>query len=220
MRLYASSPLRRTLQISADVGVVAWVLVWVVIGRWVHALVMTLATPADPLRSAGTSWSDRMTDIAGQVVRIPLVGEDLDGPFTGAAGAGGDLVRAGDALEGAVRTVAWVVALLSAGTPILLVVLVWALARWVWVRRAASLGAELDDPESQQLLALRALVRQHPRRLQQLYPDPVAAYRSGDPQVWRALADLELAEHGLRSRPPRRVPPPPPAPPPSPPSTP
>ncbi|WP_131104783.1 hypothetical protein [Ornithinimicrobium sufpigmenti] len=205
MRLYATSPLRRTLQITADLGVLAWVLVWVAIGRWVHALVMTLAAPADPLRSAGTSVSDRMTDIAGQVVRIPLVGEELDGPFTGAAGAGGDLVRAGDALEGAVRTVAWLVALLSAGTPILLVVAVWALLRWIWVRRAASLGAEVDDPESQQLLALRALVRQHPRRLQQLYPDPVAAYRSGDPQVWRALADLELAEHGLRSRSPRQA---------------
>lgn len=204
MRLYATSPLRRSLQILADVLVLAWVLGWVLVGYWVHGLVMTLAAPADPLRSAGTSFTDRMTDIAGQVVRIPLVGEELDGPFTGAAGVGGDLVQAGDALEGSVRTVAWVVSLLSAGTPILLVVLVWALARWLWVRRAASLGAELDDPESQQLLALRALVRQHPRRLQQLYPDPVAAYRSDDPEVWRALADLELAEVGLRSRRPHR----------------
>lgn len=102
------------------------------------------------------------------------------------------------------RTVAWVVSLLSAGTPILLVLLVWGLARWLWVRRASSLGAELDDPRSQQLLALRALVRQHPRRLQQLYPDPVAAYTSGDPEVWRALADLELAEVGLRSTSARR----------------
>lgn len=203
MRLYASSPLRRSRQIIADVFVLGWVVGWVIIGRWVHALVMTLAAPADPLRSAGTSMSERMTDIAGQVVRIPLVGEELDGPFTGAAGVGGDLVQAGDALEGSVRTVAWVVSLLSAGTPILLVVLLWGLARWLWVRRAASLGAELDDPESQQLLALRALVRQHPRRLQKLYPDPVGAYRSGDPEVWRALADLELAEVGLRSRPPR-----------------
>lgn len=203
MRLYATSPLRRSLQIGSDALVLLWVLGWVLIGRWVHGLVMTLAAPAEPLRSAGTSLSDRMNDIAGQVVRIPLVGEELDAPFTGAAGVGSDLVRAGDALDSSVRTVAWVVSLLSAGTPILLVLLAWGLARWVWVRRAASLGAELDDPESQQLLALRALVRQHPRRLQRLYPDPVAAYNSADPQVWRTLADLELAEMGLRSRRPR-----------------
>lgn len=204
MRLYATSPLRRSLQIGSDLFVLAWVVGWVLVGRWVHRLVMTLAAPAEPLRSAGTSVADRMTDIAGQVVRIPLVGEELDAPFTGAAEAGGDLVRAGDALESSVRTAAWVVSVLSAGTPILLVVLVWGLARLLWVRRAASLGAELDDPESQQLLALRALVRQHPRRLQRLYPDPVAAYASGDPEVWRALADLELADVGLRSRRPRR----------------
>lgn len=202
MRFYATSPLRRSLQIGSDVFVLVWVLGWVLIGRWVHGLVSTLAAPADPLRSAGTSFSDRMTDIADQVVRIPLVGEDLDAPFTGAAGVGGDLVRAGDVLESSVRTVAWVVSLLSAGTPIL--VLVWGLSRWLWIRRAAALGGELDDPESQQLLALRALVRQHPRRLQKLFPDPVAAYRSADPEVWRTLADLELAEVGLRSRPPRR----------------
>ena len=80
-------------------------------------------------------------------------------------------------------------------------VLVWALLRVSWLRRAAALGRELDDPESQELLALRALVRQPPRRLQRLFPDPVAAWRSGDATALRALADLELAEVGLRSRP-------------------
>lgn len=200
MRWYASSPGRRTRQVLADVAVLAWVVAWVLVGRWVFGLVMTLAAPADPLRKAGTSLSDRMTDIAGRVTEIPLVGDELDAPFHGTAGVGDDLVAAGDRLEGAVRTVAWVVSLLSAGTPILLVVLLWLLVRLAWVRRASALGREVADPESQQLLALRALVHQHPRRLQRLYPDPVAAYSSGDPEVWRALADLELAEVGLRSR--------------------
>ena len=68
------------------------------------------------------------------------------------------------------------------------------------MRRAASLGREVSDPESQQLLALRALVRQHPRRLQEIHPDPVAAFRSGDPELLRRLADLELAQVGLRTR--------------------
>lgn len=71
MRLYATSPLRRTLQIGADLFVLVWVLAWVAIGRWVHSLVMMLASPADPLRSAGTSFSDRMTDVADQVAVSP-----------------------------------------------------------------------------------------------------------------------------------------------------
>ena len=98
-------------------------------------------------------------------------------------------------------TVAWLVSLLAAGTPILLVVLLWLVLRWAWIQRARSLGRELDDPQSQELLALRALVHQRPRELQEVFDDPVAAWRSGDPADLRALADLELAEVGLRSRP-------------------
>lgn len=203
MHLYASSPARRARQVTADLLVLGWVVVWVLVGRWVFGLVMTLAAPAEPLREAGTGLSSRMRDIADRIAGVPLVGEELDAPFVGTAAVGDDLVAAGDQLEAAVRTVAWVVSLLSAGTPVLLVLLLWLLVRGAWVRRASRLGREVGDPGSQQLLALRALVRQDPRRLQMLYPDPVGAYASGDPEVWRALADLELAEVGLSARPSR-----------------
>jgi hypothetical protein len=203
MRWYADAPSRRTRQVVADLAVLTWVVAWVLVGRWVFALVTTLAAPAGPLRDAGSSLRERMTEAAASAAGLPVVGGTLSSPLTGAAGVGTDLVTAGDQLESSVRTVAWVVSLLSAGTPVLLVLLGWAVLRLSWVRRAAALGGELDDPQSQELLALRALVRQHPRRLQQLHPDPVAAWRSGDPQALRALADLELARLGLRSRPPR-----------------
>lgn len=199
MRWYADAPARRSRQILADALVLAWVVAWVLVGRAVFAMVNTLAAPADPLRAAGTGLRDRMSEAGGQVTRIPVVGPDLVAPFTGVAGVGTDLVTAGDRLEASVRTVAWVVATLTALTPVLIVLLLWALARLSWVRRASSLGREVGDPESQELLALRALVRQHPRRLRNLFPDPVAAFRSGDAESLRALADLELAEVGLRS---------------------
>ncbi len=200
MRLYATHPARRARQVLADLLVLAWVVLWVLVGRWVFGLVMTLAAPADPLRRAGGTLHDRMTDAAAAAVKVPIVGDELDGPFEGVAGVGTDLASAGDRLESSVRTVAWVVSLLSAGTPVLLVLLAWGLVRIAWVRRAAALGREVSDPESVELLALRALVRQHPRRLQGLFADPVGAFRSGDPASLRALADLELAEVGLGSR--------------------
>lgn len=200
MRWYADAPGRRARQVLADLLVLGWVVAWVLVGRWVFALVTTLAAPADPLRDAGTALRDRMAEAAARVTEIPLVGDELDAPFTGAAAVGTDLVAAGDQLEASVRTVAWVVSLLSAGTPVLLVVLAWAVLRIAWARRAGALGREVDDPESLELLALRALVRQDPRRLQRVSPDPLAAFRSGDPQTLRRLADLELAEVGLRSR--------------------
>ncbi|AXH95279.1 hypothetical protein [Ornithinimicrobium avium] len=200
MRLYASHPARRTRQVVADLVVLVWVLLWILVGRWVFGLVMTLAAPAAPLRDAGTSLHDRMEELAGRVTDLPLVGDRLDGPFTGAAGVGTDLVAAGDRLEASVRTVAWVVSVLSVSTPVLLVLLVWGAARLSWARRAARLGGQVCDPGSVELLALRALVRQHPRRLQALFDDPVAAFRSGDQATLRRLADLELAEVGLASR--------------------
>ena len=200
MRWYADAPLRRTRQVTADLAVLLWVLVWVVVGRWVFGLVMTLAAPADPLREAGTTLRNRMDEVAGRVTGIPLVGDQLDVPFRGVADVGADLVTAGDRLESSVRTVAWVVSLLSAGTPILIVLLVWAAVRYAWARRASRLGRETGDAESLELLALRALVRQDPRRLRTAFDDPLAAFRSGDPDALRRLADLELAEVGLRAR--------------------
>lgn len=199
MRWYASTPARRTRQIVADALVLGWVIAWVLVGRWVFDLVMALATPAGPLRSAGTGLESRMTEIAGRVTQIPLVGDELDTPFTGAAGVGTDLVAAGDRLEAAVRTVAQVVGVLTAGTPILLVLLLWAALRVGWMLRVRRMGRQLGDPRTQELLALRALVHQPPRRLQELHEDPVAAWRSGEPATVRALADLELATLGVRS---------------------
>lgn len=200
MRWYADAPGRRARQVLADALVLVWVVVWVLVGRWVFGLVMTLAAPAEPLRDAGSTLRERMLDAAARVTQVPLVGDELDAPFTGAAAVGTDLVTAGDRLESSVRTVAWVVSLLSAGTPVLLVVLGWGLARLLWARRAAALAPERADPGAVELLALRALVRQHPRRLRTVSPDPLAAFRSGDPDALRRLADLELAEVGLRSR--------------------
>lgn len=200
MRWYADAPWRRSRQILADALVLLWVVVWVLVGRWVFALVTTLAAPADPLRDAGTSLRERMTEAAAQAGEIPLVGGSLGTRLTGAAAVGTDLVAAGDRLESSVRTVAWVVSLVSTATPVLLVLLVWLALRVSWSRRAAALGREVDGHGTQELLALRALVGQPPHRLQQLHPDPVAAWRTGDPATLRALADLELARVGLRSR--------------------
>ncbi len=198
MYWYAETPRRRTRQVLGDLAVVAWVVGWVMVGRWVHDLISALAAPAGSLRSAGTGLSERMTDIAGRIIDIPLVGDDLDAPFTGAAGVGTDLVAAGDSLETSVDRLAWVVSLLAAGTPIVLVVGAYLLLRGLGMRRAAALGRDRDRPGAQELLALRALVHQSPRRLQTVTADPLGAWRSGDPGPVAELADLELRRVGLR----------------------
>lgn len=200
MHWYAETPRRRTAQVVGDLLALAWVVGWILIGRWVHALISALAAPAGPLRTAGTELNERMTDIAARITEIPLVGGDLDAPFSGAAGVGNDLVAAGDQLEQSVDRVAWVVSLLAAGMPIVLVLGAYLLLRWLGARRAAALGRDRDRPQAQELLALRALVHQSPRRLQAVTADPLGGWRSGDPAVIADLADLELRQVGLRAR--------------------
>lgn len=198
MRWYADTPLRRTRQVLADVLVLTWVLLWLVVGRWVHGTVLLLAAPADPLRNAGSAMRSRMEEVAGTIGDVPMVGGRLDDPFLGAAGVGTDLISAGDGLEGAVGNIALCLSVLVVGTPIVLVLAAHLLWRLSWARRASALGRELSSAETLELLALRALLHQPAARLHGVAADPVAAWRAGDPEVTRALAALELRRMGLR----------------------
>ncbi len=201
MHWYAETPARRSRQIVGDLLVLAWVVLWVLVGRWVFGVVRTLAAPADPLRSAGTGLREKMTEIAGAVVDVPLVGDTLDDPFRSAGSIGDDLVSAGNGLDEGVTRIAWLLSLLTAGTPILVVAGAYLLARLAFARRAGALAAQRDTPQSLELLALRALVHQSPRRLAAVGPDPLGAWRARDVSAITRLADLELRRVGLRARP-------------------
>lgn len=198
MQWYAETPTRRTRQVTGDLLAVGWVILWVLIARWTFDLVRLLAAPAAPLRTAGVTVETRMTDVAGRIGEVPLVGDRLTGPFTGAADAGGSLVSAGDALDSGVTRVAWLLSLFVGAVPILFVVGAYVLVRWLWARRTTELARLRQGDSALELLALRALVHQSPRRLVRIDPDPLGAWRSGDEQTIAELAGLELARSGLR----------------------
>lgn len=183
----------------ADLLVLGWVLLWVLIGRSVHGLVQQLAAPADPLRSAGSGVQTRMTEISATIGDTPLVGDRLTAPFDGVASAGGSLVTAGDTLESGVNRVATLLALLTAGVPIVLVVGVYVVARVLVARRITAMARVRDTDGGLELLALRALVHQTPSRLARVTADPVGAWRVGDQEQISALAALELRRLGLRA---------------------
>ncbi|WP_109471260.1 hypothetical protein [Ornithinimicrobium cavernae] len=203
MHWYAETPARRTRQVVGDLLALAWVLLWLLIARWTFDLVRLLAAPADPLRASGTTVQRRMSEVAGQVGEVPLVGDRLTGPFTGAADAGGSLISAGDALDSAVTRVAWLLSVFVAAVPILVVAGAYVLLRYAWARRASELGRLRQGTHALELLALRALVHQSPRRLARVAQDPLAGWRTGDADTVRALADLELGRLGLRAGPQR-----------------
>lgn len=198
MHWYPEIPLLKTRRLIADGIIVGWVIGWFAVGSFVHAAVSALAAPAVPMRAAGTSLEERMSDAAERVASVPVAGDDLQAPFAGAAAVGTDLNDAATSLEGSVSNLAWSLSLLTAGTPIVLVVVAYIL----WCRRAArarsALASHRTQAQGQSLLALRALSNQHLSALGKIDPDPVGAWRRGDPEIVAELAGLELARAGLR----------------------
>ncbi len=198
MYWYSETPVARTREITADLLVLGWVVAWTLVGRLVHGVVSALGAPAAPMRTAGDALTARMLDIADRVTGVPLVGDGLQTPFAGTAAVGTNLTSAANQLESSVDRMALWLSLLTAGTPIVLVVAWYALRRWNGIATATSLAAYRDRPELQELLALRALTSRTTIELSAVSDDPLGDWRNGNAEVIAALATLELDNSGLR----------------------
>ncbi|GAB3437791.1 hypothetical protein GCM10027517_09600 [Phycicoccus ginsengisoli] len=198
MKLYADLPGRRTAQILADVGMLAWVCVWAWVGRFVHDSTMQLAAPGHRLESAGSGFREQMTSAGDTVRDVPLVGDRIAAPFRQASGAGTTIEQAGTDLVDAVTKLANLLGWVTALVPILVVGLAWALLRGRFVRRASAAQRFLDSAADLDLFALRAMATQPMRKLAAISDDPTGAWRRGEAATIRALALLELEDSGLR----------------------
>jgi hypothetical protein len=99
-----------------------------------------------------------------------------------------------------VARAASVAGLVVAGVPSLVVLWVWLRGRIAFVRRASSVRSLLALPGGEDLLALRALTGRDAKAALAVSPDPVAAWRAGEPAVVRRLADVALREAGVARR--------------------
>ncbi|MEI4271103.1 hypothetical protein TEK04_05165 [Klenkia sp. LSe6-5] len=194
MRPYADRPALRSRQVLADLALLAWAVLWVVLARAVHAAVLVLAEPGVQLESLGRSISDTMGDAAGVAEDVPLVGDELSAPFDALGDSGDGVAGAGQGVQDAVHTLAWVLALALVVVPVGWALLRWARWRLGWAREAAAAG-RLDVD----LLAARAVATAPLPALAGLPAGIGAAWRAGDPGATRVLAELELRRLGLRS---------------------
>ncbi|MEO7751830.1 MAG: hypothetical protein ABIS35_00300 [Terracoccus sp.] len=201
MKLYADTSARRSRQLVADVLVLLWVGVWAWVGRSVHDLIAELQTPADSISRAGTSVHDALTGAGTQAEQLPFVGDSLRDWLVQAAGSGTTLQTAGTTMSSTIGTLALVAGFITALVPILLVAGVWLLVRVRFVRRATSAQRFIDSNEDLDLFALRAMANQPMTALARISSDPAGDWRRRDPEVIRALASLELRNHGLRPPP-------------------
>lgn len=194
MRAYADRPALRARQVLADLALLAWAVLWVLLARLVHAAVLVLGEPGVQLESLGTSISDTMGDAAGVARDVPLVGDELSAPFASLGDSGAGVAGAGQGLQDAVTTLAWVLAGALVVIPVGWALVRWARWRWGWARQASSaVRLDLD------LLAARAVATAPLPALAGLPAGTGAAWRAGDPAATRALAELELRRLGLRA---------------------
>ena len=198
MQLYAHLPVQRTRQLAADVGMLAWILLWVLVARTVHGAVLVLAGPARAVEDLGNSVAGNMQSAAGVAEDVPIVGDELAAPFHALAEAGGTVTGAGQAAQDAVGTLATVLAVVLVVLPVGWLLLRWLPWRLRWAREAAAARQLITGTPDLELLALRAMVTAPLPRLAALPQGTGAAWRAGDPAAVRALAGLELHRLGLR----------------------
>jgi len=199
MPLYAQHPALRVRQGAADLGMLAWLVLWVLVARVVHRAVLVLAEPGRAVEDLAASVAGNMTSAAEAAGDVPLVGDELAAPFGALADATGAVRGAGQAAQDAVGTLAFVLAVVLVALPVGWLLLKWLPWRLRYAREAGAarrlLAGGTPDLE---ILAARAVATAPLPRLAALPAGTGAAWRVGDPAAVRALAALELARLGLR----------------------
>ena len=200
MKLYADAPGRRTAQIVADLLVVAWIVLWAWAGTAVHDGTSALAAPARQTDESASAMAGQLRDVGSRIEEAPLVGDELASPFDRAADASDGIAAAGRSSVEAVEQLAVVLGLTTALVPILVALAVNLPRRWRFAREATAGARFIDSADDLDLFALRALANQPMRVLAAVSDDPAGDWRRRDAAVVRRLAELELADVGLRPR--------------------
>ncbi|WNM37200.1 hypothetical protein RMN56_18660 [Micromonospora halotolerans] len=199
MKIYADRFPTALRQLLTDLLVVVWVYAAIRFALWLHDLVEKLAVPGQKLEGAGGGLADNLADAGGKVGRVPLVGDELTGPFTKAAEAARAVAEAGRDQQELVGQLALALTIAVLVFPLGLVLFGWLPLRVRWMRRAGAAKALAAAPAGRDLLALRALAGQPLAKLHRIGPDVAEAWRRGDDGTVDALAALELRGLGLRT---------------------
>ncbi|GLW32928.1 hypothetical protein [Actinoplanes regularis] len=197
MKFYADRVPTAARQLITDLLIVFWIYLWVRVAIWVHDTVELLAVPGVKLESAGNGIADNLAEAGGKVGRVPLVGDQLTKPFTGAADAARSIADAGHQQQELVDKLALILPSMAVAVPLALVLFLWLPLRLRWIRRASAAISVRDEPAGRDLLALRALASRPLSELTKLGPDIAQSWRAGDAAAVDALAELELKRLGL-----------------------
>lgn len=198
MKIYSDFAGRRTRQIIADILALSAIALWVWFGYTVFTLINNLAVFGVQMEDAGAGFRETMTEVGETLGGVPLIGPGIRLPFDGASAAGGTLEEAGQAQQDAVLQLATTLGIGTAALPVLMILIVWLVPRILFIRRAGRAKAVVTADAGLDLLALRALTTQKLSAITQVDADALGAWRRGEPDVVRRLAQLELKSSGVR----------------------
>ena len=193
MKIYSDFAGRRTRQIIADLAALVAIGLWVWFGVIVFNLVNELAVWGKQMQEAGSGFEGAMSDVGETLGGIPLIGSGIRIPFDGASEAGAALEAAGIAQQDAVLQLAITLGIGIPLLPILTILAVWLIPRIMFIRRASRAKQVVTAPAGMDLLALRALTSQKLSAIAKVDVDALGAWRRGEPDVVRRLAQLEAA---------------------------
>jgi hypothetical protein len=198
VKLYAETAGLRARQLLGDLATLAWTAAWVAAGLSLYRLVERLAVPGARVEQAGTDFAGDVAQIQERIGRVPVVGDQLQGPFGRLAGTGRTLAEAGATQQEVVHQLALWLGVVVAAVPVVTLLLVWLPRRVAWAREAGAASRLRMDGADLELFAIRAVANRPLRELRRVSDDPAGALRAGEHE---ALADLELRALGLRARP-------------------
>ncbi|MBS9532476.1 hypothetical protein KIH27_02615 [Mycobacterium sp. M1] len=197
---YATTPARLLAQLLSDALIAAWTAGWVLVGLLVHRAVAVFATVGEQVESGAHGVASNLQSAGGSADRIPLVGDALSKPLTGASAAALEIAGAGQTLHATAGWLAVLLGLAVATAPIAIVGAPWLMLRLRFFRRKRAALELAATPGGEQLLALRALTGRPLGKLIAVSPDPAGAWRRADHRVIHGLAALELRSAGLARR--------------------
>ncbi|MBD2758770.1 hypothetical protein IEE94_04520 [Yimella sp. cx-573] len=198
MKLYAEQPVRLIRQIVFDLAVLAWMWTWWRIAHRVNDTADVSTVGAKKLETNADSLSGNLSEAGQRLRKVPLVGDTLQSPFDKSAGAAKQISFAGRDMAVGIDDLGDLLGYLTAATPFALAVLVWALLRIPYARKASQAARLRRSAAGREVLALRALQTRGAADLLTVSQRPAAAWREGDEPATQGLADLHLKGLGLR----------------------
>lgn len=199
MSWYARPSWQLARQVSADLFVVAWAVVWWSVGRFVDRVITDLAGPLRQASQATEDMERSFRDAAETAGQVPGVGGELRVPFDAAADRMDQLAFAARNQVLLVERLGDIVGVVVLLIPVVVLVAVWLPRRLRFLARNRAARRLVDSPADLDLFALRAMATLPLDQLARISDDPVAAWRAGDQQVITALAETALRAEGLPS---------------------